>query len=68
MAWDAVRIGIAGLVTFGVATAMLQFSVWLAIPSGALSYGLTTLALRVASLEDLRPVVGIVGGLLPRRG
>ncbi len=67
MAWDAIRIGIAGLATFAVATALLQVSVWLAIPGGALAYGAVALGLRVLSLDDVRPLLRMCSGLVPGR-
>lgn len=67
VAWDAARITIAGGATVVVGMLLLPIALAAAIVGGAVAYVAVALALRVLTLEDVRPMRGRLLAMLPMR-
>jgi O-antigen/teichoic acid export membrane protein len=67
VAWDAVRITIAGAGTVIVGTALMPVALVLAIAGGAVTYVATVVVLRALTLDDIRPLSDRWRAALPRR-
>lgn len=68
IAWDAVRIIVAGGVTVLIGATLLPLSLALAILGGAVAYLASAVLLRAVTSQDIRPITRRIQAVVARRG